>query len=461
MFGLTPPVYLTIIYVSLIIIVIFVVGFLPGIIKSGKRVTFTSPVAFSSVYVDENYVGTAPVTTFLPPGEHNVVYSFKDVATISETIRVSHPLFLTWLIPRKQFVSSSFYLNEKNFPSYLEEILSDIIRYSAVLEFDEVTHYPPLLTRAATTFIEGNITNLTIMNSFLLDSSLFITSQVMLDDFTSAINILKENSIDTSNLSKEAGKIAVLFEDETTKTPLIQNRSSLVDSTPTSLTLKNMTIEGSSFSGGDIVVGKQIPLTYPGVEMMQIREKVESFSLSNREISEYQYAQFIEENSQWAKQNIDALVEEGVVDEAYLQGIYPTTNIISTTPIRNISYYAAVAFSEWIAKRSGKEVMLPSNSEIELAISLFDGGYQKSLFMPSNQRTPIALLGGVWELTLDEFIPLSRYLNRTIENKEIIEDIIVKGGSYLNDSSSVDKMSIGVMKKDQCSTTTGFRIVWK
>ncbi len=63
-FGLNPPVYLTIIYVSIILIILFVVGFLPGIISSGKRVTFNSPVAFSSVYIDDNYVGTTPITTF-------------------------------------------------------------------------------------------------------------------------------------------------------------------------------------------------------------------------------------------------------------------------------------------------------------------------------------------------------------------------------------------------------------
>ncbi len=114
-----------------------------------------------------------------------------------------------------------------------------------------------------------------------------------------------------------------------------------------------------------------------------------------------------------------------------------------------------------LQKKSGKEVMLPSNNEIELALSASNREYQKSLFMPSNILTPIALLGGVWELTRDEYIPLTRYLQRTIEDKELIEDVIIKGGSYLNNAATVDKASIGVMKKNQCSATTGFRIVWK
>jgi formylglycine-generating enzyme required for sulfatase activity len=460
-FGLNPPVYLTIIYVSIILIILFVVGFLPGIISSGKRVTFNSPVAFSSVYIDDNYVGTTPITTFLSPGEHSVLYSYKDVGSVSETIDVSHPLFLTWLIPRTQSETSDFYLDESSISSYLDEIKREIIRYSAVLEYDDVTHYPPLFESAINTLIEGNITQATIIDSFLLDSSLFITSHEMLDDVTKALDILEENNYDIKRISDEVIKIASLFDENSSKSTPLEETLETADSTYTTLAYGSMRIEGSLFEEHTSVIGKQSLLTYPGVEQLQQEVTVESFTISNREISEYQYAQFIEENRKWAKNNIDSLIEEGLVDEAYLEGIFPTTSIISTIPIRNISYYAAKAFSEWVAKKSGKEVMLPSNNEIELAISASNREYQKSLFMPSNILTPIALLGGVWELTRDEYIPLTRYLQRTIEDKELIEDVIIKGGSYLNNAATVDKASIGVMKKNQCSATTGFRIVWK
>ena len=406
-------------------------------------------------------MGTTPITTFLSPGEHSVVYSYKDVGSVSETINVSHPLFLTWLIPRTQSETSNFYLDESSISSYLDEIKREIIHYSAVLEFDDVTHYPPLFESAINTLIEGNITQATIIDSFLLDSSLFITSNEMLDDLTKALEILEENNYDIKGFSDEVIKIASLFDENSTKSTLFEETAKATDSTYTTLEYGSMSIEGSFFEDHITIIGKQSLLTYPGVEQLQQEATVESFNISNREISEYQYAQFIEENSKWAKQNIDSLIEEGLVDEAYLKGIFPTTSIMSTIPVRNISYYAAKAFSEWVATKSTKEVMLPSNNEIELAISASNNAYQKSLFLPSARQSPIALLGGVWELTRDEYIPLARYLHRTVENTQLIEDIIIKGGSYLNSAATVDKASIGVMKKNQCSATTGFRIVWK
>lgn len=461
MFGLNPPVYLTIIYVSIFLILLFLIGFLPGIIKSGKRVTFTSPVAFSSVYVDSSYIGTSPITTSLAPGEHFVTYRYKDIASTKETIEVSRPLFLTWLIPRTQTVTSQYYLNEKTQSEYLDSIKKDIIHYSAVLEYDTVTHYPPLFESAISTIIDGTIDDTSTVDSFLLDSSLFITSKVMLDDMYRAIKILEDYSIDTTEISKEVTKISKLFEDEGRMSTPIPQPTLTSDTYRSNLISGDLVFEGTSFKESNIVVGSSVLLTYPGIEEKEQEVTVNNFSISNREISEYQYALFIEENNKWAKNNIDALIKEGLVDSSYLQGIYPTTSIMSNTPIRNISYYAAVAFSEWVAKKSGNEVMLPSNSEIELAIALSREQYQKSLFIPSATTSPIALLGGVWELTRDEYIPLERYLERTIENKGMVEDIIIKGGSYLNEPSFIDRASIGVMKKNQCSATSGFRIVWK
>ncbi len=460
-FGLNPPIYLTIVYVSLFLIILFVVGFLPGIITSGKRVTFTSPVAFSTIYVDSTYIGTTPVTTFLEPGKHEITYSYKDVGQVDETIEVSHPLFLTWLIPRTQKERSPYYLDTASLTQYLNYIQKDIISYSAVLEYDNVTHYPPLFQSAISTLLEGDVEDLSLLQSFLKDSLLFITSKEMLDDAKKAVALLDENKVDTTFIAFEIKKIEALFEESGKKsTPLtkITPVNGVVQST---LSLNNLLLVGTTFEKGSFVVGMPVELTYPGVEKKEKEVVVDKFTISNREISEYQYALFIEENNMWAKSNKEALIQEGLVDTSYLQGIYPTTSIPISTPIRNISYHAAVAFSEWVSNKVGKKVMLPSNDELELAMVTYGEEYQKSLYTQSTSFTPVSLFGGVWELTRDEFVPLERYLERTIENKSILEDVIIKGGSYLNEPSLIDRASIGVMKKNQCSATTGFRIVWK
>ena len=37
MFGLTPPVYLSILYLLILLILLFLIAFLPGILKSDKK----------------------------------------------------------------------------------------------------------------------------------------------------------------------------------------------------------------------------------------------------------------------------------------------------------------------------------------------------------------------------------------------------------------------------------------
>ncbi len=458
--GFNPPVYLTIIYSVVIILILFFIGFLPGIIKSGKRVTFDSPVSYSSVVVDDSYVGTTPITVFLPSGEHQVTYSFRNVAQENVTINVAHPLFLTWLIPREQEVTSSYYLDDKSFQSYIRAFQDEIISYSAVVEYNDVTHYPPLFQSAIETFLSAKHADISPIETFLMDSSLFITSTEMLDDFTKALSLLQNVGYDVSSLQSISQKIALLFDNQNHVSEKISASTSPLKTTQSILKYNEYFIDGIKYEKSSTTIGKQGPLSYPGVETFEKEITLDSFNLSLREISEFQYAQFIEENTYWAKSNTKNLIDDGLVDESYLQGIYPTTKVLSKTPIRNISYYAALSYTQWLSKKSGKIVRLPSSDELEFAINNSAGNYQKSLFNISNDTNPVALLGGVWEITDDEFIPLQRYLNWNVSDKNLINDIIIKGGSYLNDTSNVDKTSIGVLKKNQCSDTTGFRIAW-
>ena len=458
--GLNPPVYLTIIYSIVIILIVFFIGFLPGIIKSGKRVTFDSPVSYSSVVVDGSYVGTTPTTVFLPSGEHQVTYSFRDIAQENSTIDVAHPLFLTWLVPRKQEVKSSYYLDDNSFQSYISAFQDEIISYSAVVEYNDVTHYPPLFQSAIETFLSTKHADVSPIETFLMDSSLFITSTEMLDDFTKALSLLQNAGYEVPSLQSVSQKIALLFDNQNHVSEKILPSTGTYKTAQSILKYHEYYIDGIKYEKSSTIIGKQGSLSYPGVETLQKEVTLDSFNLSLREISEFQYAQFIEENPYWAKSNTNMLIEDGLVDESYLQGIYPTTKVLSKTPIRNISYYAAISYTQWLSNKSGKLVRLPSSDELEFAISNSTENYQKSLFNISNDTNPVALLGGVWEITGDEFIPLQRYLDRNVTDKNLIDDIIIKGGSYLNDASHVDKTSIGVLKKNQCSDTTGFRIAW-
>ena len=131
------------------------------------------------------------------------------------------------------------------------------------------------------------------------------------------------------------------------------------------------------------------------------------------------------------------------------------------TPIRNISYYAALAFTEWLSEKTGRNVTLPSSAHMEYAGST-SSTYSKTLTSYRTGSAPAGLLGGVWEMTGDSYVPLSRYLSYTIDTDSGPAEamIVLKGGSYLNDSQSIDTAHIGLIAKDECSDTAGFRVVW-
>ena len=78
------------------------------------------------------------------------------------------------------------------------------------------------------------------------------------------------------------------------------------------------------------------------------------------------------------------------------------------------------------------------------------------------------MLGGVWEMTSTKFIPLARIsadvqvegVDAVLDRYGIETDMVVKGGSYVNDKSEVDRYTVGITTRSFCSSYMGFRVVW-
>ncbi|MDD4763708.1 MAG: hypothetical protein PHR58_07610, partial [Sphaerochaetaceae bacterium] len=102
-----PGLYVTVIVVLAVSTILFLVGYLPGILNGGKQVTFTNVAEQTAVYVDDSYIGEAPVTAFITPGTHKATYAFGNSYSQSFEFEVSHPVFFTWLFPRRQRVAGS------------------------------------------------------------------------------------------------------------------------------------------------------------------------------------------------------------------------------------------------------------------------------------------------------------------------------------------------------------------
>ncbi|HLW22131.1 MAG TPA: SUMF1/EgtB/PvdO family nonheme iron enzyme, partial [Sphaerochaetaceae bacterium] len=126
---------------------------------------------------------------------------------------------------------------------------------------------------------------------------------------------------------------------------------------------------------------------------------------------------------------------------------YPAVAVPSRQPIRNISWYAAQAFVEWLGTITGTTVFLPTQDQWEYAAQ-------------HDRSAEHVLSGSLWEFTSDSFAPLARFteIPNTWESDQA--GVIVKGGSAVSVEAATDRASIGVLDRSACSETTGFRIAW-
>jgi len=453
LFGLRPGLWLTIAYTLALLAVIFLVCMLPDIINGTKRVTFESAVGTAAVYVDDVYQGGTPFTRKIASGTHNVSYRVNGQEIDSLTLKVGHPVFLNWLFPRTQTVTSNAQLTEAAFEALTAEFLQDVSSYSAILEYDSAHRYPEIFTSYANAIAGGDFRT----NSRAYETAtMFLTTDEMYEDAVNAENIIGINLL-ILYPQKDGSKVGKAAD------------SPALKATKTSLSAGTLQIEGFSIPEADFVNGRVTDPTYPEILEAGTDVHTDAFNIGAYCITEYQYAVFVSKNPKWAASNKASLITEGLVDDYYLSGITLSTTVKSTRPIRNISWNAAQAFCRWLSDESGKNVYLPSQDQwTAAALTDQDMGFQKSLVPSEAEGAPSAMLGGVWEMTSSPVIPLARIFTQDwieraeeiLEKYDVQTDMVVKGGSYISNMSDVDIYTVGTTYRSLCSDFMGFRIAW-
>ena len=455
LFGLKPGLWLTIAYAIALVLAVFLICFLPDIIHGSKRVTFTSEVGTAAVYVDGTYEGGTPFTRKIASGSHNVSYKVNGEEIDNFNIKVGHPVFLNWLFPRTQSVHSSAPLTDKPFEALTKEFLNDVSLYSAVLEYDSVHRYPDLYTSYVNAIMTYSSykTNVRPFEAALL----FVTTDEMFKDAENALGILGLDAVIPYQILDKNSTFG-----EEADRPVVGAKK-------TSLDAGSFRIEGFTISEADFSNGKSVKDSYPEVLEAGLKTHTSSFNIGSYCITEYQYSQFVQANPYWSASNKEELKAKGLVDDYYLDGVTISASVTGMRPVRNISYYSAQAFCTWLSSVTAKNVYLPTEDQW-IAASLADPeeGYQRSLAPSEAEVAPAAMLGGVWEMTDTDLIPLSRVIKGpTVENaRKVLRDydtqcdIVVKGGSYVNAVGSIDRYSVGSAYRSLCSDFMGFRIAW-
>ena len=462
--SVRPGVYILTLVILVVLLVVFLIGFLPGILNGGKFVNFTSDIDNVGVYVDDTYISGTPAQSFIKSGEREVVYKKASQVIARDTIKVSHPVFLTYIFHRYQDVKLDLNeINDEKIDKIINFDLQLIIDQSPIIEFSSVTNYIPYFSQYAKDAKVFNLSEEKIKEDLNLASS-FISSKEMLDDAISAYDylgleygpsVLKAKEV----FEEDAQLIGLPFKDIS------------VTTTQSSLKISdNATINTLKVDPIEFVMGDTTYSSYPSINEAGILVNLDSsFYISKVPVTNYLYSLFVVENPTWAKSNKDSLIEKGLVDDNYLEGISLSPNFPSLEPIRNISYYAAQAFCNWLSEKTGEDIYIPSEEEWTLSAfastNYLENSYSSSLISTKSLDNQFDLmLGGVWEFTSSPYFSLSRIVD---ERESLINniksnfdsDIIVKGGSLLNTSATIN--SVGAIDKAACFEYMGFRIAYK
>lgn len=452
LYGMRPGKYILILLIIAVILIFFLLGILPGIVRGGRYISFETSYTDVGIVLDGKYIGSSEGSRlFVPSGEHKAEYIKHGDVIYSEDIRVDHPVVLTLLFKRTGTIRPELPQDPSLYEKTLEDTLTLLPVYSHVTDAPASFRQKPLFTNLAQDAVAAGVKD--VSEEFLVMLN-FVTTDALQEDLDEALSILTANGITYSTPEFDALYSAI---------PGIL--SSEYDMTvKTSAETVSAPVRNGDFfryEGGTFTIGETSYPNISGIATLPYKTEVAPFEISSSYVSEYEWALFMEENPYWAKDNIDTLVADGVADEYYLAGIFPSVSLKSTLPIRNISWYAADAYTKWLSEKEGVSYRLPTEAEYEvMAASATNKPYATTLVVIDNDTTsPKGVRGCLWEFTSTSYVPLSRFSGSYERLSALgIGDAVIKGGSYINNASSVSAASVGVIDKSATSEYAGFRV---
>ena len=453
--GIRPGVYILIIWALIILLLAFVLFVLPGLVSNTSYVTFNEPVVGSGVYEDGIYLGSATDGVYKTTGgNHKYTFTYEGEEYGEVESKVKRKVFFTLFSHKPQLIVPERSYNDEVKEKVVSAFIRDVTSYSAVISAPDTFHYPPIFSAFASNSVEMSIKD--VRDAWLLALS-HISSSSLYEDYKVGKEILLKSGIlfETEESKELEYYIEALFNGE---------KVILEKSMENNILLPTKDGDFFHYEPTIVEMGYSTTLTVESAKEAPVKVEVYDFSIARNLVTEHDWALFVEENPKWSKDNLETLVEEGLVDSNYLKGITLSPYINSIRPIRNISYYAASAYVEWKSGKDGVIYHIPTEKEWYTAsFSTKDKEYVTSLvYVENNPTTPTAMLGLLWEFTSTPFIPLSRITDydkiNNLGNMYGYDDVIVKGGSYVSDPSSISIDTVGITSKSTCSEFCGLRL---
>ena len=447
--GIRPGIVILASIILMIVLILFLLFVLPGIMQKGGYVRFDLNTVDTAIYLDDGtYLGSTEGSVYyVPHGERTFRFSIDGANAGSVTVDIPHRIFFTLFSHRITTIEYDIEKSEELEKAVRERFVSSIAAWSRIIDYDERYHFPPLFSSFAHNAIALGFDDI---SDEMLYGALHLTSDAMRRDLDKALSMLS-----SSPLAYSSPELEALIRGDAVPAPSADGQT---------ITAEERSGAFFLYDGTTITMGEGDASSFPEANERAVETKVMPFAIASRPVSEYEWALFVESNPYWSASNKAELIADGMVDEGYLEGMSLTTSVHSMVPIRNISYNAAEAYAAWLSEETGEDVMIPTEAEWTVAARSASGKrYASALIAIDNDDTsPSFMMGQLWEMTSSPYIPLARIsdYDKAMALGEAFpyDDMIVKGGSYINRPEDITMDTVGAIDRAATSEYVTLRI---
>ena len=210
---------------------------------------------------------------------------------------------------------------------------------------------------------------------------------------------------------------------------------------------------------------------------------VNAFFMDRYSVTNAQYKMFLDTNPQWQKKKIPEIYHDGNYLQNWGGNNYPKGK--ADYPVVDVSWYAAMAYAQWIEKRLPTEAewekaarggltgqRYPWGDQIDMSMANYDMHIGRTTPVgkyPPNDYGVYDVVGNVWEWCLDEYDHSSQRRNPGLIVDSINEittnflsvktSRVVRGGSWASSERAAQVAYCGVAAPIVTYYSYGFRCV--
>ena len=461
-FGVRPGVYLACVYGLVLLVILFFIFLYPALSNPGSVIVVKSEPWGAAVLVDGVYREAAPCEVFVPPGKHRLQLRLPGFVPAQTEIETGKRIFASLLFPLKSEIRLK--LESDNPAEAFINEAADYAAWSFTGESGAAYQVPLSLSDAAYRLgpYAADPVPRKSMEDTIVSASRFAVTRAGLRDLIRAKTLLDNRGLSPSPLSllASAEDIIDFLNDNPqaalwlgdlltgeTKSALtasawykqaLQKQESppqqLIAPRPASVQVGGLTFR--VVQGGLSLLGANFP---PAAT-------VDTFYISQDPVSPAAWRSFTEQQPKWKKENADALIKEGLVNEGYLESIPDAPD----SSVSGISWHAAAAFCSWlnsflpaqfVSASTPFEVHLPTEAEWEYAAA--SGAIEYGVF---------------WEWCEEPYVHLS-FISVPQDAPRFSPERPVRGGSWRNPKDTVNSETRGSLPPTFCSPFVSARPV--